>query len=344
MVDNRQETDKQLILLIDRGRNARREAVVGEAIAELDRRRLPTESILRRGIEVRSYFPEETSEIKTAMRENSPTIALVVVLEEELSTLTEGVRLPRIPCESISCGHSLIDWTGLENDIYFVVRTGNITGIDVMSMLLSGARGVIGEEALGVPEVQEALVRATQDRDKRLHRLAIGRPYHKLDAMIDMARDRWQIDITQWRLLLALAEIPLIRLPSGHPPKCNLLADEIGKFESVTGPAQTSTTRRKLRLVFDLVRDELAFGDDDSPISDESSENRGFLDHEDSFDLPYLPLYARLVGFPARILPIRGIDQLDLATLLYKGLRIGIASSKPFDEIVVANVTVPRNL
>jgi len=332
-----------LIVLIDKNTTARRAAIVREAVADLIREE--NDQDIWKTVSVKTFAPSEQSEVAVALTGHNCAIALIIIDEKELSTLTDGERIPRLPCESVLCGYRLIGQMGSGNDLFFVVRGDIITGVDVISMLLSGIRGVIDINALGSPGVLKTLVNATQMLDKRLNRLVVGRPYELLDSLITMARIKWQISMEHWALLLALAEIPLLKLPSEYPPKQNKIAQEVSAFEGMTGYLVNSSTQRKLPLILDMVGGEIGVFDNDELTSEEERLGRGrYLDREEMFELPYLPLYAREIGMPSRLLPIRELDQSQLATWLYKGFRfIEIRSTQTYDNIPVVQITMPRN-
>jgi hypothetical protein len=263
----------------------------------------------------------------------------------------------------------LIDELGIENDVYFVTRS--ITGVDAISLLMSGARGLVEMEPLGSCWAMQEIIHGVREPEKKLNRLLIGSPYHKLKSLIEMANGRWQLPESHWSLLLALAEIPLLKLPipnkkrqnsdqdtketsdttqegirparGKNKPTQNQIADEIAEWVTVTGYSVSGSTSRKLPLLLNLIMDELDVDSSEQTQDIELSGKRRMLRGEEMFELPYLPTYVRLLDFPPRLLPIRGLDQSQLAARLYKGLRgIEIVSTSTHENVIVAHVTLPR--
>lgn len=331
--------DKLSLVLLDKQIIARRKVVIEEAAVELAKSDPGSVDV---GLE---YLPATNiSQIRKRLTRQSSKLIMVVVHEDDLSGLTDEQKIPRIPCESVALSYSLLDHVGANNDLYVVVR--DITGVDVISLLLSGVRGVIDVDAIGSSKILKKLVNGTSQPDKRMHRLLIGRPYLAFNALVEMARVRLQIPIQHWRLLLALAEIPVRKLNCDLQPKQKQIANEMSKYEDTTGYVVTNVTSRQLPLVLQLVAGELGLlGEDNTSERRDAGKRRRFLDREEMFELPYLPSYARELGLSSCLLPVRGLDQSQLADYLYKGLRgIETALTSSLDGIALADLTMPRSL
>ena len=328
------------ILLIDDEPIARRYAIVGEAAKE----GLATNgAMIGRNIDIQFLRPSQKPEITQFIKNEKPYIALIVITEEELSLLPNE-KIPRIPCDSIAVGYELVDRVGVANDIYFVVR--DITGVDVISLLLSGARGVIDSKALGEWSTLQTLIAGISESDKRLNRILIGQPYRELKSLKEMAHGRWQLAPQHWSMLLALAEIPVLRFSiSDNKPKQNQIAREMSKWVEVTGYVVPEVAARRLPTLLTLVTGELEV-EDSEVESDVHSGKRRALSSAEMFELPYLPMYVRELGFPSRLIPIRGLDQTQLVTRLLKGLRgIEVVSTLSRDSgNTIAWLTIPREL
>lgn len=351
-----------LVLIIDGQNHARRDAVLRAAF---DAIRSRDSRDIYRDVQINSFPPSEQLEIKESLRaaaqKHIPTLTLVVVSERDRSKPADGIT-GRLPCDSISLGYGLIDEAGVANDIYYVVN--DITAVETLSLLLSGARGVIQVDALGAVGLLMALVDGTTERDKRLNRKLAGRPYHELELAIDVWRRNLQIADRHWLLVLALAEIPVMRLPTQRTrdiaeassieekrkarkqPTQKQIALEISLYSSVTGFSYSGSERLlpDVLKMLEVAIMQIETGEQAS-YEPSSVEKRRRLAQEEMFELPFLPVYARRAGFPSRLLPIRGINDTQLSDHLYAGIsRVEIKRTRSADALVIADVTVPRDL
>lgn len=306
------------ILLIDRNPAARRSAVIGSAIAELQESEVsgvnPTV--------IETALPTQRDKIEQFLRAHALGAAFIAVNETELSTLSDGERLPRRPCESISCGFEILKQKVNEHDLYFLTRD-NVTGVDIASLLLSGARGVIDMEALGSLEVVRRIIQATRDTGKELNRILAGDPYTKLDRLIDLVKN--QMPVGHWNLLLALAEIPRVRLDVSGNANQSKIAAALSRWKDVTGfQGSEQVTSRHLASVLNIIKRHVDVNPDEDNYDedeDEEVENIGrtrYLTRAELKELPFLPAYARMFGLPRRLIPILGADESKLGTQLFK--------------------------
>ena len=323
------------LFLYDQKLYARRHLVIKDAAQEV----LGTEVDVKR-------ISTESSLVSHWIDGSSGSIIFIVITENQLADLKEN-RLPRVCCDSIRIGYDLIDKVGTNNDIYFVVR--DVTGADVVSMLLSGARGVIDPDFLGSSEVIKKVLDEVRTRDRRLNRLLIGRPSQTLKSLREMVVSKWQLASTHWELLLALGEIPCIRLHvNKNMPNQKGIANEIANWHRVTGYLVNTNTSKKIPTIMELVASEVLEDDETDDWTIEERQNkRRQLSGSEMLELPYLPMYARYLGFPSRLLPISGYDQSQIAIKLYSGLRgIEFVTTKYHEngDVVISNITMPRNI
>lgn len=307
------------ILLIDRNLTARRSVVLGSAISELYEKE-------GKGLNpppVEAALPTQRNKIEQFLRVQPFGSIFVAVTESELSTLSDGERLPRKPCDSISCGFEIINQKVGDHDLYFLTRD-NITGVDIASLLLSGARGIIDLEALGSLEVVGRVIQATHDTDKELNRILVGDPYTKLDRLIDLVKN--QMPVGHWNLLLALAEIPRVRLDvSGNVNQIKIAA-ALARWKDITGfQGSEQVTSRHLASVLNIIKrhvdvnpDEDNYDENEEDDEVESRSRTRYLTRGELKELPFLPAYARMFGLPRRLIPILGADESKLSTQLFK--------------------------
>lgn len=336
--------EEPLLLLVDANAVARRAAVLKEAAKELGD---VAGQEKWRNLQVIVVHPSEALEYIARQGETLGVVILVVIAEEGLSLLTDGQRIPRTACDSVSCGYSLLAQVGQANDVYFVARDDKITAVDTVSLLLSGARGVLEMDALGSVEVLRIILGATQESNKPLNRIVIGRPCDQLNALKEAVHARWQMALQHWKLLIALAQIPLLRFPAtGNQPTQTGIAGEMSKWSDVTGYMVTKSTERQLPLVLEFVSEELNVGpEEEGAVDDRYAPGRRQLTRAQMYELPYLPMYARLLGLPSQLLPIDGIDDSNLDDQLYKGLRgLEIASTSSAGDFPIGHITIPRDL
>lgn len=340
------------ILVVDGNMAARRCAIIRETVEDLAKKRGNGGWA---NIKVETFLPSNKNDIGRILRTIKPLIVLVILAETKFSKLADGRRLPRVPCESIMCGYEIIAQIGVPNDVYFVARDDNISGVDVMSILLSGARGIIDLESLGSTVILKTLLDATKNPVtlKKQNRLLVGRPYKRLEKLLDMTKNR--LTPNQWNLLLALAEIPCVPLKvntkSGNANQ-TAIALEVSRWWQMTGYRVTDETRRHIVSVLLEIKSNLALGTDgyeddldyEFEEEDEEDMDSSELTKMQKRELPYLPLYARMMGLPSRLLPIRGLDETLLASELFKkginGMHIKAPTKK--NGIVVGEVTMRR--
>lgn len=338
------------ILLIDQNPSARRSVVLSSAVTELNEK----ENWGANLVGVETVLPTQKDKIKQFLRNHSQGIIFVAITENDLSTLSNGNRLPRKPCDSISCAFEIIGQIGESNDLYFLTRN-NITGVDAISMLLSGARGVIDMEALGSAEVIKCVIRANRDTNKNLSRILVGDPYTKLDRLIDTIKN--QVPIGHWNLLLALAEIPRVRLDVSGNANQIKIASALSKWKDITGfQGSEDVTRRHLASILNIIKgwidvnpEEDEYEDDelfeDDEVEHESRSTRQ-LTRSEMQELPYLPTYARMFGLPRRLIPIRDADESKLGTQLFRQGIMGMYVKSPSIKsgIKIGRVTMPTSV
>jgi len=347
----RNSTTCPSILVVDGNPAARRCAIIRETVAELaDKSGDGTWAAMK----VEAMLPSKTSNVIKKIQDIQPCIVLVVLTETKFSKLTGGKQIPRVPCDSIACGYEIIEQIGVSSDVYFVPRDDNISGVDIMSMLLSGARGVVDLETLGSGVILKTLLQATKNPDavKKKNRLLVGRPYKQLGTLLDMTKSR--LTPNQWNLLLALAEIPCTTLKvntkSGNANQ-KAIALEISRWWERTGYRGSDETSRNVVNVLLEIKGNLA----SSLVEGEGNFEYGFDEEEYDLDdheltkmqkreLPYLPLYARMMGLPSLLLPIRGLDETLLTSELFKKGVNGMHVKAPISKngIPVGEVTMPR--
>ena len=198
------------VVLIDSNRSARRVAVLREALSEATRRESQCDF---KELKVTDLYGYRQQEIQNVFTRFSKSVVFVVVDEKELTTL-QYRRLPRIPCESISCGYELIRSLGRRADVYFVIRR-NVSGLDVLSMLLSGARGVVDREVLGSTDLISLTVSSLMHSDRE-RRIVAGHAAYVLESIIQLIKGKHGMAKRHFALLVALAEIPRQRLDIGE--------------------------------------------------------------------------------------------------------------------------------
>lgn len=298
-------------------------------------------------IEIRVIRNLDLIEVVSSLREEI-SILLVVVDDREHTRLLGG-RLPRLPCPSIAFGYKVLDQVGRNGNVFFVMR--EITGVETISLLLSGAKGIIDVEALSSRLLLRKVVESVFEEEKKLNRLIAGRAYDELEKLIQMARSKWQIAPHHWNLLLALAEVPVDEIPGRTLPNMDQFTRIMARYEQVTGFHPTiSNTARKIELVLDLVTEELNSHYYESQSVEEydddvEEQREKGLSIRQKAQLLYLPLSVRRLGFPKTLLPINGLDASYLHSRLYKGLRgIDLASPTLSGEIRIARATVSRDL
>lgn len=298
-------------------------------------------------------------------------VALVVLTAENLTMLTDG-HLPRRVCAPVNVGYELLNQLNGIGDVYFLAA--QITGVEILSLLLSGARGVLDMGVLGSVGILRHLCDATRDIEKGMNRIAAGHSFSELDKLIQTVRVKWRMAPEHWRLLLAFGEVPVMKLPCGFPPNQDNAARALARYEGITGYVVSKRTARKIPALLDYVGSELDqlndekqqrdnAGDENWPEDtmpeseethsldeDQSAPNprrwrEGRLTPEEKADLPYLPVTIRHLGFPQRLLPIRGLDQSHLSGRLYDGiLGIDVLRTRSFGGIRFVQLTMARKL
>ena len=331
-------------LLVDRNQAARRAVVLKSAIVELNERvgRGETPPV------VEAALPTQKDKIKQFLEAHPAGITFVAVTEKELSMMSDDGGLPRMPCASIACGFEIINQKGGKHDLYFLTRD-NVTGVDIVSMLLSGARGVIDLEAVGSLEVVKCVIQATRDTDKRLKRILVGEPHTKLDRLIDIVKN--QMSVGHWTLLLALAEIPRIRLDVSGNANQRKIASALSNWKHVTGfQGSENVTSRHLASILNIIKQHVDVNPDEDEYDedeDEEAEREGRtrqLTQAELKELPFLPAYARMFGLPRRLIPVRAADESKLASQLFNQGVMGIHVQSPpsnLGGIQVGRVTMP---
>ena len=93
-------------VLVDHNRSARRAAVLSQALAEAAQSGSHNKM---KEVNVTDVYTYRQPEIHAAIAQFSRSAVFIVVDEDELTALTDGRRLPRVPCQSIACGYELMN-------------------------------------------------------------------------------------------------------------------------------------------------------------------------------------------------------------------------------------------
>jgi hypothetical protein len=225
--------------------------------------------------------------------------------------------------------------------LYFVAPS-YIGGVDVLTLLHAGARGVVDKRALGCTGVFKSIL-SSQPRQSEAdeQNVIIGTPYDRLAYLKRWAIDEYRIPESHWCLLVALAQIPSPRLgAAGGRLSAYAAADMLSSWHLHTGYHKNSITRRQVPLVFKLLRDVLieAMDIDDDEVDAEVMRTfvntylPGIRLTDNIFELGYLPTYARLIGLPNVFIPLRLESRHDLASMLYQVLsNVRIYTLAPID-------------
>lgn len=309
------------LAFIDTVPGARRDIVVRTVAREM-------EAELDRGIEI--VAQRSVAELG---RDGWLDIAIVVVSEKRLSEFTDG-QLPRKPCPSIAAGYRLLDTHQSARkrlDLHLVVKR-EVTGVELLSMLVSGTAGVADIDGLAAIVRRAALTRC-QAQDAGHHRhLLFGECYTTLDRFADQFRD---VAPDLWKVSLALAEVPADQLDLGERGTQREAAEALDSWSHVTGYVDDGNTYRRIGRLAKMV------GHSDQ---DEDEGEPGRLHKPEKLRiLPSLPMYVRRFGYPPCLLPIRGRDQPGLAVDLYKVLQaVRVRSSNPELGLEIGLADIPR--
>jgi len=300
------------VVLIDSNRSARRVAVLNEALSEATQRE--SQRDLEK-LKVTDLYVYRQQEIEDTFTRFSKSVVFVVIDENELTTLKHG-RLPRVPCESIACGYELIRSLGRRADVYFVIRR-NVSGLDVLSMLLSGARGVVDREVLGSSDLISLTVSSLMHGDRE-RRIVAGHAAHVLDSTIQLIKVKHGMAKRHFALLVALAEIPRRRLNIGDRVTQKEVVNQIQRYFDATGYQVKLDTYRLLPILLTIVKQGVSLEEDEDVEREEPDNSRFMLTRGQRQELAFLPTYAREFGLPAHVLPVRDIDEINLINHIYK--------------------------
>jgi len=300
------------VVLIDSNRSARRVAVLREALSEATRRESQCDF---KDLKVTDLYGYRQQEIQNAFTRFSKSVVFVVVDEKELTTLKYR-RLPRIPCASISCGYELIRSLGRRADVYFVIRR-NVSGLDVLSMLLSGARGVVDREVLGSSDLISLTVSSLMHGDRE-RCIVAGHAAHVLDSIIQLIKVKHGMAKRHFALLVALAEIPRQRLNIGDRVTQKEVVNQIQRYFDATGYQVKLDTYRLLPILLTIVKHGVSLEGDEDVEREEPDHSRFMLTRGERQELAFLPAYAREFGLPAHVLPVRDVDEINLINHIYK--------------------------
>ena len=231
---------------------------------------------------------------------------VVVIGDRELAGLTEG-KYPRRCATALQEAFSLLDScsnAGKDLDLYIVVKS-DVSGVDVLSILLSGTAGVADLDGLA-PLVSRAIVRHRLPVAERMaKRLLIGQPYVALDHFLEKHK---HLSRELFEAAIALAEVPVDQLDLGDKATQTEAAAALDAWSHVTGYHDFGSTYRHIGSL--------------AKCWDEQDEDGNRLHKTEKLRLlPNLPLYARRQGFPGRLIPIRGRRQQEITVDLYRGLR-----------------------
>ena len=308
------------IVLLDHNCAARRRSVIAEALSEGAERSL-------HAVNLEVLYSYRRSDVHGVIENFSRCRVFVVIGEEQLATLSDKSRLPRIPCASIACGYELLDQFRTGVDVYFVTG-GAVCGFDVASMLLSGATGVIDSETLGATALIELIL---DDKRDPSYRILAGRPQRVLESAIQLIRGKHRMAERHFSLLMALAEIPAVRLDISAPVTQKEVVNQIQSYVTTTGFNVKLDTYRLLPTLLTILKGEMATDEKDQDGDDGEDDSRLMLNRNEKPELAYLPLYARMMGLPACVLPIRGVPQENLIREIY---RRGIYGLERVDQTV----------
>jgi hypothetical protein len=326
------------VVLIDSNRSARRVAVLNEALSEATQRESQRDLEKHKVTDLYVYRQQEIEDTFTRF---SKSVVFVVIDENELTTLKHG-RLPRVPCESIACGYELIRSLGRRADVYFVIRR-NVSGLDVLSMLLSGARGVVDRDVLGSSELIRMTV-STLMQSERERGIVAGHAAHVLDSLIQLIKEKHRMAKRHFALLVALAEIPRRRLDIGDRVTQIEVVNQIQRHFDATGYKVKLDTYRLLPTLLTIVKDGVSLEEDEDAESEDPDNSRFTLTRSQKQELAFLPAYAREFGLPAHVLPVRGIDEINLISHIYKYGVYGIetVTQRNAERIQILQVSLPR--
>jgi hypothetical protein len=330
------------MVVIDDNPAARRIAVLSQALA--DAQRANSRAVPGR-VEATDLYTYGQPEIEAVVARFSRSSVFVVVNEERLSELTGGKAVPRVPSQSIAYGYELMSKFGTNVDVYFVVRR-NAGGLDVISMLLSGARGVIDSEVLGSSALISIVLKGLAEPATETRILA-GRAAQVLDSFVQLVRSKYRMAKHHFALLVALAEIPLMRLNITDRVTQKEVVNQLQRHFDETGYEVKLDTYRLLPTVLTIVKETISddYEEDVSECGDENLEDnsRLILSKSERPELAFLPSYARHFGLPAQVLPVRGINQADLIKHLYKRGLYGVETlgALQFEGVQISQVTFP---
>lgn len=329
------------VVWVDTEPKARRASLLRQAIEES---RPPHSGQTGDKVIVKLCECDSTSKTRIlSLAQANPSLIFIVVSEAELAAF--GTDLQRIPCASVRLGYELISECSTCNDIYFVIPSGRATGVDVLSLLVSGARGVVGLDALCSSQIVRALVNRYGKGQRLEDPIVAGEPMELLDHLIELVDARYKRQ-AKFELLLALSEIPLARLPIQGSPTNTQLAEEIGKFGNKTGYYRNTNTERIIPLIVDEVEQLL-----ESPVGSMITEELphqlrlrlGYLGRVKMIDPPYLPMYARLVyGLPSCLLPVRDTRRPEQPRVLYDTLTKIRPNTHLLDDIPFCRIRMPE--
>jgi hypothetical protein len=354
------------VLLIDDAPGAGREAALRAALEAAD----TAAGGHSLKVEVKTQRTGELAAMSGADRGQLADIVLIAISEEDVCVLTPdaraegGERIPRKACQSVKIGYSLLDDDVGRPDVYFLTRSSVTYGLHVLSLVVSGADGVLDAECVGSQRTAARLLERRRGRTRgsraspraaprlvwsnksRTASLLAGKPAEALDNLIDVARAGWQIDLRHWELLLALAQVPRDRLGprTKRAPSSIWISEALNRWSLVTGYVAGANVRRQVPWVFDLLT-----ADEEEDVAVDTMEDRDRrrrgLTSEQMHDLPFLPALARSKGFPRKILPVRNVSDAALTETLYRGLyRVQLYRSEVDEGIQFRFATLPRRL
>jgi len=279
----------------------------------------------RQGVDLVKRSFQEYEQTQGLLREGSSIVLIAV--DETILSLAQAKLPVRTPCGSIKFGYELLGNARNADEVYFLVRRGSTTGLDVLTLFLSGARGVIDMEAMVNPEVIESIVNARSAGDTNRFRYVVGGAYLVFDQLLDLYSR-----ITsrpQWEIMLTLCEVPHNRLiiDDAQTMTNKAIVRALSKPSAYTVFLPNTASDRNVGELIAALEEEL------EQISVRDSEKSVAWERDldqmgeeiivpivGEFDSAYLPLYVRQLGFPARLLPIRDVEDSKLVKHLYDGL------------------------
>ena len=173
---------------------------------------------------------------------------LVTVTRSPLASFDATVMGGRRPSDEVDAGLRLLRGVGLNADVFFVLCAADCGPVDIFSLLLAGARGVLDASALGSRPILEYLASPSKWTDPLRH-LLVGRPYERLAYFHGRVFAHTRLSRPQFQCLVGLAEMPELQIPAPPPSAAKIAA---GRRSS--SQAETSGKPRESRLRYDRPR------------------------------------------------------------------------------------------